>query len=502
MSLNVSEQTIIGEHYRNGDKIMLGAIYGLTLYSFILASWFNTWLEAIIIGGSTAAVMTVLYSMWRGTLAMRCTIAVGFMVFSALHIHQAHGMIEAHFGIFVLLAVLLYYRDWRPIVLAAAVIAVHHIGFYYLQTNGGSVFVLANGDSGWLVIIWHAAYVIAETSLLTLMAVNLHKEELSSSEITALTESILHSDQLDLTLRSSGATTLLQRFDGYTEQVELLARSVGLTSKDLHDKGEALSVITQRLSNNAEQQQLETDRIASAVEEMSSAIHEVSNNAQEAAEAALLADQNSEQATAVGQKTQHVIKQMADQIQHAVTTVSQLNEHSKNIASVLDVIRGVAEQTNLLALNAAIEAARAGEQGRGFAVVADEVRTLAQRTQQSTQEIHDMIELLREGSESAVAAIEGSRNYVSDCVSNTNESLQYTQTVLESTQRIKEMNTMIATAANQQSQAVHEISSSISHIAQTASTVREENREAAEYGVQLLTASDDLGKTVSRFKVS
>ena len=132
--------TTMQDHYRKADRIMLGVLWFLFVYALGLAAMSGSWVQAFVIGGGTALAMTVLNALIAAERLMRCLIGAAFMVMSALHINQEHGMLEMHFGIFALLAFLVYYRDWLPIVVAAATIAVHHLTFFALQQQGAGVF--------------------------------------------------------------------------------------------------------------------------------------------------------------------------------------------------------------------------------------------------------------------------------------------------------------------------------------------------------------------------
>lgn len=498
----MSSDKALSRHYEHADQVMLMICYGLALGSFALAFWYDTWLEAIVIGGGTSLAMTGIFSLVKGSEICRISMGAAFMVLTALHIHQAHGMIEVHFGVFALLAMLLFYRDWLPIISAATVIAVHHILFYILQSSGSNVWVLSSSNLGFWVIALHAGYVICETALLVWFAKRLKSDAIQAEEIMIVTNRILEHEKIDLTQRTSGQTDLLIKFDKYTSDVENLAKQVLDNSIKLVEQGTELTVATNEMKESSLLQQQETDMIATAVEEMSTAIIEVTNHAELAAEASRQIDINAQEATQVSERTQNDVQSLAEKVCEAVQTIESLNNHANSIGSVLDVIRGIAEQTNLLALNAAIEAARAGEQGRGFAVVADEVRTLAQRTQQSTQEIDHMIEKLQSGSSSAVKAIELSRAQAEDCVVNTSNSLGLMEQVSGAIQEINQMNTMIATAASEQSAVTNEISRNVSNILAASNRAADGSSGVAGGALALHEISNELSTISDRFLVS
>jgi methyl-accepting chemotaxis protein len=160
---------------QSGDRLLLGVVGVLLVMAFALASLNDTWDEVLMIGVPTAGVVAWLVASRPGELVTRCTIAAALMIFTALHVHQVHGMIEMHFGFFVLLAFLLFYRDWVPLVLALGVVAVHHFAFDFMQRSGAPVWVFA-ANTGFSIVLIHAAYVIFETALLVVMAVRLRAE--------------------------------------------------------------------------------------------------------------------------------------------------------------------------------------------------------------------------------------------------------------------------------------------------------------------------------------
>jgi methyl-accepting chemotaxis protein len=265
-------------------------------------------------------------------------------------------------------------------------------------------------------------------------------------------------------------------------------RQVTSAGEQLSFTSEELSTVSQQTLSGVADQRARTDSVATAMDEMTATVAEVARNATEAAEMTQQTDQKTKDGLNVVNQTMKTIHTLAEDVNRATETINQLEKSTEHISTVVDVIRGIAEQTNLLALNAAIEAARAGEQGRGFAVVASEVRELATRTHESTQEISSMIDSLCGGARDSVAIMQASSVRVSESVSQADQALSALNSIAEAVSHMKDMNNQIASAAEEQSCVAEEVSKNVWQIRKVA----EETSEGAGLASSAMNRLSDL----------
>lgn len=241
--------------------------------------------------------------------------------------------------------------------------------------------------------------------------------------------------------------------------------------------------------------------VATAVNEMQMTSQSVAENANEAASASHKANREADNTNAILKTTVSSIQSLAGEVDNASQVIHNLDLDVANIASILDVIRGIADQTNLLALNAAIEAARAGEQGRGFAVVADEVRSLASRTQESTGEIQSMIEKLQHGAREAVAVMQASKERGHDTIDNAGKASDSLAEIIASISLMSQMNSQIATAASEQTSVSDEVNNNVMHILENSHHMVEMVSSAENACLSLAGQCETLDDLVAQFKV-
>lgn len=295
---------------------------------------------------------------------------------------------------------------------------------------------------------------------------------------------------------------LATAFNQFVAQLQEMVIAIISQTKDVSQTVESLATKSTTTINISHEQEQFVDTIVTAVNEMSAAVREVASNAlHTATEITKVNDQTIEGKNILAQSVNH-IQQLSESVKNAVAVIEKLSVNSANIASVLDVIRSIAEQTNLLALNAAIEAARAGEQGRGFAVVADEVRTLASRTETSTQDIQRMIEELQRGVNDAVKSIESGATLTTSTVTLASQTQDALDEILNSTSKVSEMSTQTATATEEQTHVTEEINRNLTELSDKTRYCNLVIQETQQIVVNTKTICSNLQKEVARFKVA
>jgi methyl-accepting chemotaxis protein len=294
---------------------------------------------------------------------------------------------------------------------------------------------------------------------------------------------------------------MAQAFNSMMETFQRTLGEVTGSATQMAAASEELAAITDDTRRGVEEQTSQTEQVATAMNEMTATVQEVARHAEQAAGAATEANNLTRSGQQVVSNTIDSINALAQEIDSAASVIQKVEADGVQIGTVLDVIRGIAEQTNLLALNAAIEAARAGEQGRGFAVVADEVRTLASRTQESTQEIQEMIESLQTGTQQAVTAMESSRSRAQSSVDEAGQAGESLSAIDGAVSVINDMNTQIASAATEQQAVAEEVNQNINEISRVADDSANGAKQIDAATADLAQLATELQTLVAQFKV-
>lgn len=377
------------------DQLMVAVLWLLWLVSLGFAFLHGTWGLWLLAATGLSGAGTLAWRSAPGSLATRLAMGALFMAYSALLIQQAHGVTEAHFGIFALLAFLLYYRDWRPLALAAAVIAAHHAAFYVLQQNGGPVYVFEHANMPIMVAV-HAAYVVFETFVLVLMAVKLLQESEEAAALSALGQAGAETSEIDLNpdcIRTAGeaahsVASFLNTIAHAVREASQVAVEIRGASTDLRSASGHMVVIR-------EKQQADIEQVLRLVHDMDTVAGGVARESERIAGEATLCSREAGQTARSIASTTDSIEALVQTVRHTAEQMTGVENATGQIEQIVEVIGEIAGQTNLLALNASIEAARAGAAGSGFAVVAGEVRRLSESTQSSAGQIQQVAANLR-----------------------------------------------------------------------------------------------------------
>jgi methyl-accepting chemotaxis protein len=336
-----------------------------------------------------------------------------------------------------------------------------------------------------------AAWVITRLIVAPLRSVILVAQQIAAGDLSATVE-VTRRDEIGQLMQA-----MQQMGAGLSSIVSGLQAGIEQLASSAH----SLSAVTEQTNLEVSSQKEETEQVATAMNQMTATVHDVARNAEEAAQAAQTADGKVESGQQVVRQSMARIEQLADSATSASSSIESLSAEIQNIGTVLSVIKSVAEQTNLLALNAAIEAARAGEQGRGFAVVADEVRALAKRTQQSTEEIERLVSALRSAAQSSVQQIQNSGELVKLAVSDALQTESALGSIAAAVSLIQQMNQQIAAAAEEQSSVAEEINRSVTSIRASADQSSLAMQGNAASSIELAQLGLELKGMVGHFRL-
>ncbi len=441
---------------RVGDLVMLLTSAGSAVAAIAIGNYFGSLPLALAASALLLCCGGAVFALARGSVLSRVVLTTCNVAFVALHIQLGRGTIEFHFGVFVLLGLMLVYRDWRPLMLAAGLFAVHHVVFDRLQALNLGVYCTPQAD--FFKITMHAAYVVAQAGVEVYLALMLKRAAVQASELARIVHAVDADGALCLdvaALEVSAPTAVLMkamllRIGAAISDVSVAASSVESAASEIANGNMNLSQRTEEQASNLQQ-------TAASMEELTGTVRNTADTAESARGLAVSA---SAAAVDGGRVVDSVI-----------TTMSDISQSSRKMSEIIGVIDGIAFQTNILALNAAVEAARAGEQGRGFAVVASEVRSLSQRSTQAAREIKTLISASAECVEAGTVLV--------------SEAGTGIRNIVDQAQRVSQLIGEISTASSQQTMGIGQIGDAVAQL----DTVTQQNAALVE---ESAAASENL----------
>ncbi|PKF61753.1 methyl-accepting chemotaxis protein [Psychromonas sp. psych-6C06] len=484
------------------NKLFTFLLITLFVESLILGVIYNSYFPAFVIGLPTLLVPIYFYKTAPFAAITRHVSAIAVMIYAALHIHQAYGLIEVHFEIFILLGLLIIYQDWRIFISALLVIAVHHLSFYYLQKSGAEIYVFDQDRLFFSTVLIHAGYAIIEAFIAGYIAREMKKESRAGEELSIIASKLTaDKNAIDLSIKTDARKS--KTLQSFNELLDVLAHVISGVKEqviDLNNNANNLLTTKLDLENSSAQRQQETELIATSAEDM---VIKIDLIAAESSQLSLQMQEANNHTQLTHDDIVTINQQNQDltlALEETSKKVTELANSTEIITKVLSEISGIAEQTNLLALNAAIEAARAGEQGRGFAVVADEVRALANRTKESTAQIGSTLSLLQEYSKSTIDAMTNSADIVKSVIESTNKAQDQISKASDLVEQANVISNNVATAVNQQAATTDGIARSAETLKETVQSDTQRVKALANVAGEVSQTAEEMGDNIARFK--
>ncbi len=451
-----------------GDHLLLAVIALYALMATAIGFEYGQLGTALGMSALMGTMAAALLLLAPNTLWSRCGLAALAMGMVALHIQLARGAVEFHFGVFVTLAFLLVYKDWRPILAAAGLIAVHHVVFDRLQMAGAPVFCLPQAHFADVLI--HAGYVVLQTAVEISIALSMQRASQQGEELKRIAAAALRGEQVNLAV---GDLPVRSRLG---QQLQAVFMKLGVAMQDVQGAVSTISQASQEIAAGSQDLSSRTESTANSLQQTSASMGELTATVQQSAESARQANQLANGAASAAHRGGDIVAQV-------VHSMDEINAASRRINEITGVIDGIAFQTNILALNAAVEAARAGEQGRGFAVVAGEVRSLAQRSAEAAKEIKSLIG--------------ASTEKVSSGTQLAQEAGSAMQEIVTSVQRVSDIIGEISATTTAQSEGIGLVNRSVSTLdqmtQQNAALVQESTSAAQSLRDQARQLSEIIG---------
>jgi len=457
-----SEMVSMVKIWQQADFLMLFLSWGMWAVACLIGWVMDSFMLALGVGGALAIVATLVRYVWPGRLITRLWFAFTLIAFSALLIQLGQGEVEYHFSIFVLLSALLAYRDFRPLLMGAATAAVHHALFNYFQEND-LYGIVCFTHPGFHMVVFHAIFVVAQTAILIFIAHRMAADARAACEVAELAAWIN---------REPGRLTLGQGSnESKTPFARTFSSTLGTMRGTLNQVSEGVSTLLEEsdsiLQRNA--------ALSQRTDEQSNALAVAATAMEQMSEAATLTSEKAHAAQQLAQGANRVAKRGGENIASAVNSMTQIEQESQRINVILELIDGIAFQTNILSLNASVEAANAGQHGQGFAVVAAEVRILAGRCENAAKDIRQLIS-------TSVERTHSGTEQVAEAGKTMQEIIQTINGLNDLVKELADMNDQQLTSITQMKDSVESIDSSVQHnlkhVAETLEVAQLQQRQA------------------------
>jgi len=493
------------------DKILLLAncLFSL-IVAFVTSMQYGYYALGMIGGAIISIVCLMAYNMIAGTFMCRVIMATSLMSLMAISVQQSNGLGEGHFLFFLGFTILIRYKDIVPLFVFVLLTVVHHLSLTYCQSVGAELWdqpiILFSWGEGtgiglFAPLVYHVVFAVISLIVSTYYIFEANKGFVESNLVIGAIE---NAAQGDLSQGIDGGdikSEMITQVDEFLLRLQQIFSQINIVVAQLATQAAQTNQSAHSRAEQASSQQNEVAKVTTAVKEMATATHDIASNAEQTALASNDTVETSEAGGKIANTCQISITELAKHVEQASTIIAELDRDSQKISSIVQTISGIAEQTNLLALNAAIEAARAGEQGRGFAVVADEVRVLSQRTHSSTVEITTMISSLQSSTNSAVETMGGCHELATNGVNETEQATESFENIVVAIKHISDMATQIATAAEQQSSVINDINHTTDSISEVSAQFSLEAEQGIEQSVALEQEAKKLDEVVSYFSL-